>query len=152
MNIGQVIGALFGGSIAVAIGPKKTLLLSNIPCIVGWLMIGLSPNLALLLVGRTLTGLGNACTFTICPMLTAQYCTGQHRGMYLSLYNLIISCGILLVYGIGSVLHWRILTAVPLFLLLATMAGMLLLPESPIWMLGHSGIKLKRLSSHQAQI
>ena len=79
------------------------------------------------------------------------------RGAWLSLFSLMVGVGILLVYTAGAGLYWRYTATLPLavYLLLAAgvpsshpgepllhisvSAGLLFVPESPIWLLGHKG-------------
>ncbi len=50
------------------------------------------------------------------------------------------SIGILVAYGLGALLHWRAVAAVPAVLSLLFAAGLSLVPESPIWLAGHRGV------------
>ena len=61
------------------------------------------------------------------------------RGGFLSLYMLMFGFGILLSYCSGALLYWRYSSAAPCFLYLFLFVGLLKIPESPIWLLGHKG-------------
>ena len=61
------------------------------------------------------------------------------RGGFLSLYMLMFGTGILLSYCSGALLYWRYSSAAPCFLYLCLFIGLLKIPESPIWLLGHKG-------------
>ena len=98
--------AVTGGLTAAALGPRRTIVLASVPCILGWLLIALSPNLALLLVARLLTGFGSAITSAICSMLVSQYSSVGRRGPFLTLFTLMVSTGILVVYCVGAVVSW----------------------------------------------
>ncbi len=57
VNISQIIGSVFTGSLAGMFGRKRVILLSSIFMIIGWAFIGFSDgNFALLLSGRLIHG------------------------------------------------------------------------------------------------
>ena len=65
--------------------------------------------------------------------------TLRYRGAFLSLYGLMVGLGILLCYSLGAVVYWRYVALLPPLLYLALFLGLLLVPESPLWLLGHRG-------------
>ena len=73
VNIGQLFGCLVGGYLGGRYGPKRTLHLSCVICIAGWLCISLSPHLSLLIVGRLIAGFGGAFSSANNSLLVAQY-------------------------------------------------------------------------------
>ena len=62
----------------------------------------------------------------------------KYRGAFLSLYGLMVGLGITLCYSLGAGLYWRLVALLPPLLYLALFAGLLLVPESPLWLLGHT--------------
>jgi len=139
VNIGQMIGCIIGGICGGRFGPKRTVLLSGIPGILGWLCMALSPNLIVLLVGRVLCGFASSVTTANCSLLVAQYSTIQRRGIFLGLFALMVGIGILLCYSLGAGLGWRYVACFPVVCYLFFMLGLLPIPESPIWLLSHKG-------------
>ena len=61
----------------------------------------------------------------------------KYRGAFLSLYGLMVGLGITLCYSLGAGLYWRLVALVPPILYLALFSGLALVPESPLWLLGH---------------
>lgn len=61
------------------------------------------------------------------------------RGAFLSLFALMVGFGILLCYSLGIGLYWRYVATVPPILYILLAIGLCLIPESPIWLLGHKG-------------
>ena len=61
------------------------------------------------------------------------------RGIFLSLYALMVGVGILLSYCLGAVLYWRYVASIAPVLYTILAFGLFLTPESPIWLLGHYG-------------
>lgn len=139
INVGQIFGSLLGGYFALVRGPRLTVMMMSVPGLLGWILISLAPHLSLLIIGRFLAGLASAAFITINPLLVAQYSQRSRRGGFLAMTTLMGSVGITLVYSLGAVLNWRIVAAVPPVLILGLLATLSLLPESPIWLLGHRG-------------
>ena len=52
ISIGQIGGAIIGALLASAIGRKGAILLSIVPSITGWCVVGISQNVAMLYAGR----------------------------------------------------------------------------------------------------
>ena len=52
ISIGQIGGAIIGAILASAIGRKGAILLSIVPSITGWCVVGISQNVAMLYAGR----------------------------------------------------------------------------------------------------
>ena len=61
----------------------------------------------------------------------------KYRGAFLSLYGLMVGLGITLCYSLGAGLYWRLVALIPPLLYLALFSGLVLVPESPLWLLGH---------------
>ena len=61
----------------------------------------------------------------------------KYRGAFLSLYGLMVGLGITLCYSLGAGIYWRLVALLPPLLYLALFSGLLLVPESPLWLLGH---------------
>ncbi|XP_023336801.1 facilitated trehalose transporter Tret1 isoform X2 [Eurytemora carolleeae] len=144
VNIGQLFGALIGGFFASAFGPRKAILIATVPNIIGWLTIAFSPSIYFLIIGRIMVGVGSCMLSANCSMLVSQFSSTSRRGIFLSLFTLMVSSGVLLVYMFGAVLNWRIVPVVPVSILLFHSCNLVFIPESPVWLLGHSGVKEAR--------
>jgi hypothetical protein len=84
-------------------------------------------------------GLGSSFVTANSALLITQYSSAQRRGALLSLFTLMLSIGITVTYSLGAGLNWRYITIFPATLNLLFAAGLSLIPESPIWLLGHCG-------------
>ena len=71
--IGQFFGAIVGGYLGGKYGPKKTVHMSCLIGIPGWIMIAVAPNLPLLIVGRFVCGFGQTLATANSSLLVAQY-------------------------------------------------------------------------------
>ena len=141
VNVGQMFGCLIGGYCGGRFGPKRTVLCSGFPAIVGWLCIAFSPHLGVLIAGRLLCGFCSSMCSANCSMLVAQYSSTKRRGSFLALFALMVGIGILISYSLGAGLYWRYVACFPPMFYGLLILGLHLVPESPIWLLSHKGIK-----------
>jgi len=139
VNIGMFLGGLLGGYCGGRFGPRRTILFFCGPAILSWLAIALAPNLPVLIVGRILAGTFSSVNTANSSMLVAQYASTPRRGVFLSLFALMIGLGVLLCYTLGLGLAWRPICLVVPVLLLVNMCFLFPLPESPAWLMGHRG-------------
>merc|ERR1719369_113322 len=137
VNLGQVMGGLMGGYLGHQLGPKAAIVIACVPGFLGWILISTTPFVALFILGRVLAGVSASLMAANVPLLVAQYSSNVRRGIFLSSYNLMISIGITFVYVLGSILHWRIVAAVPAGMTAILAMALTFLPESPIWLLEH---------------
>ena len=61
------------------------------------------------------------------------------RGVFLTLFGLMLGFGVFICYCLGAGLYWRYVSSIPPVLYIFLAAGLFLIPESPIWLLGHRG-------------
>ncbi|MDP4333324.1 sugar porter family MFS transporter [Curtobacterium sp. A7_M15] len=137
-TLGGAIGALAGGPLADRFGRRWTLLLSGVLFSLGALVSAVAPDLAVLLVGRVVVGLGVGAAFVLMPVYIAELAPSRIRGALVAGFQLLTTLGILVGYGINAALadsqawRWSLgLAAVPGILLAL---GVLLIPESPRWL------------------
>lgn len=141
---GSLYGALAGSVLAFGIadflGRRKELLLAAFLYSVGALVTGFAPNLAAVVVGRLIFGLGIGLSMHAAPMYIAETSPSQIRGTLISLKEAFIVGGILLGYVVGNnqvdaIGGWRVMFGfgAPIAALMG--AGMWWLPPSPRWLL-----------------
>ncbi|PSN45089.1 hypothetical protein C0J52_05093 [Blattella germanica] len=145
-SIATPFGCLMAGPILDAIGRRYMILLVNIPFILGWLVLCLSPDdapLWLLFIGRILTGLGTGMASLPATVYIAEMATARMRPMLVTLPSMFISGGILLVYLFGYVIqNWRWVAAVNLVAHLSSIVIIFLfLRESPTWLVGKQRVE-----------
>ena len=61
------------------------------------------------------------------------------RGIFLSLFPLMVGFGILICYSFGIELSWRYVASLPPVLYILLAIALFFIPESPIWLLGLKG-------------
>jgi SP family galactose:H+ symporter-like MFS transporter len=139
MMLGATIGALLAGWMSSALGRKRSLILAAILFVAGSLLCGFAWSPATLIAARVVLGLAiGVATFTA-PLYLAEVAPEYIRGAMISLYQLMITIGILVAFLSDTAFsysgNWRWMLgiiAIPgvLFLL-----GVLFLPDSPRWLM-----------------
>lgn len=139
MMLGATFGALLAGWMSSALGRKRSLILAAILFVAGSLLCGFAWSPDTLIAARVLLGLAiGVATFTA-PLYLAEVAPEYIRGAMISLYQLMITIGILVAFLSDTAFsysgNWRWMLgiiAIPgaLFLL-----GVLFLPDSPRWLM-----------------
>jgi SP family galactose:H+ symporter-like MFS transporter len=139
--IGSMLGAVVGGTFADRFGRRTILVWGGMLFIVGSVLALISPNVATLIISRTLLGIAIGFTSVTAPVYVSELAPPQSRGMLIGLYQFALTVGIALADLVGYRLAdghaWRSmfgLGAIPavFFLLLV-----LTVPESPRWLVVH---------------
>jgi MFS family permease len=128
--VGGLIGGLFGGAIQTKYGRKKTIIFNNIFWIIGGILIGVSVDSAMFIIGRIFCGLACGLGSLATPTYVGEVSTVKGRGTMGTCNQFAIVIGILLASLIGlplaSVPLWRInyaivaIPAIAQFFLMAT--------------------------------
>ncbi|SFK66162.1 sugar porter family MFS transporter [Rhodanobacter glycinis] len=139
MMLGAAIGALGAGWLSATLGRKRSLILGGVLFVLGSLLCSLAWSPDSLIAARVVLGLAiGVATFTA-PLYLAEVAPEKTRGAMISLYQLMITSGILVAFLSDTALsysgNWRWMLgiiAIPgvLFLL-----GLFLLPCSPRWLM-----------------
>ncbi|XP_068619870.1 facilitated trehalose transporter Tret1-like isoform X1 [Battus philenor] len=142
----QPLGSIFSGPLLDYFGRKKALLLVNIPHLVAWLLMYFAWNVPSLFVGNALLGLGTGIMEAPSVTYVGEVTDPSLRGCLTTLTNGFTFIGIFIAYLLGTVLPWKQAALVSLTVPLATMALVLLVPETPIWLLSKGRQKEALLS------
>ncbi|XP_030960059.1 sugar transporter ERD6-like 5 isoform X2 [Quercus lobata] len=134
LTAGGIVGALVNGKLADVIGRRGTLWFSEIFSIAGWLAIAFAKNAWWLDLGRLSLGFGNGLIGYVVPIYIAEITPKNFRGRFTSANQLMICCGISLMYFIGNVTTWRILALIGAIPCVLELIGLFLIPESPRWL------------------
>lgn len=131
------IGAVFGGLFSALIGKKYgrliCILLLAVVDLVGWVFIAAAQNLAMMLVGRFISGFVAAGYSPCIQIYVAEITQAKNRGWMLGLTVPIMSIGTLVMYSLGSYIPWHFAAAActPVPLILGALV--FFLDESPYW-------------------
>lgn len=95
---GAVVGALFSGFASNKLGRRKTLLFSAVLFTVGSLICALAPSAHFLIGARFILGIAVGVASFTAPLYLAEIAPQSVRGAMISMYQLMITIGILLAF------------------------------------------------------
>nr|CAD7417418.1 unnamed protein product [Timema poppensis] len=141
--ISAPFGCLISWPLLDLTGRKTTLLLINLPNLVGWLLIATmcqsSSPVPLLYAGRALTGISigmSSIPTTIYLMEVISPHSPYLRGLIGTWSSIFLSIGVCIVYVLGAIFHWVTIAYIALlFPIVSCCAVAFFLPESPEWLL-----------------
>lgn len=119
-------------------GRKRTLLLTEIPLILGWLLIAIATDVRMIYGGRLLMGFGSGMVGAPARVYTSEVTQPHLRGMLGALAAVGVSLGVLMQYIIGSFASWQILAACSAIIPTTALILMCLMPESPNYLVAQS--------------
>ncbi|CAG9560690.1 unnamed protein product [Danaus chrysippus] len=134
-SAGTPIGCILSGYLMDAIGRRKTLIFSEVPLIIGWILVASAVNVPMMYVGRLLIGLGSGMVGAPARVYTCEVSQPHLRGMLGALASVGVSTGVLIQYVIGSITTWNVLAGVSAIVPIVSLLGMILLPETPNYLL-----------------
>ncbi|PNF39483.1 hypothetical protein B7P43_G11053 [Cryptotermes secundus] len=127
-------GSVLGGVIMERLGRRAAHQLVCVPYVLGWVLISLARNPAMLYVGRFLTGLCVGMIGPVSPVFIAETSGPAYRGVLLATVSLAVATGILLANLLGTFLHWQLAAAISAIFPLVCYVGVFWVPESPAWL------------------
>lgn len=101
-NIATPVGCLVSGWMLERLGRKYSLVLLNVPCILGWLLLATAEAHWALFLGRMCTGLAIGLASAASNVYLAEVIKPALRGVLMCWNSISIAVGILLVYVLGK--------------------------------------------------
>ncbi|MEP7251486.1 MAG: sugar porter family MFS transporter [Ginsengibacter sp.] len=144
--IGCIVGAMFAGKLSDAIGRKKVLILSAILFAISSLGIAMPMSLNWFVFFRLIGGLGIGIASMLAPMYISEIAPAKIRGQLVSINQLGIVCGILLIYFVNATIAgwydeawnvstgWRWMFGSGIFPSVIFLILLFFVPESPRWL------------------
>ncbi|WP_158753089.1 sugar porter family MFS transporter [Dyella sp. S184] len=139
MMLGAAIGALGAGWMSATLGRKRSLILGGVLFVTGSLLSGAAWSPETLIAARVILGLAiGVATFTA-PLYLAEVAEEHIRGAMISLYQLMITIGILVAFLSDTALsysgNWRWMLGIIAIPGILFLLGLFLLPDSPRWLM-----------------
>ncbi|XP_062207072.1 sugar transporter ERD6-like 5 isoform X3 [Phragmites australis] len=141
LTIGAMLGAIASGAVADRVGRRCAMAISDVLCILGYLLITFSQNYWWLDIGRLSTGCGIGLLSYVVPVYISEITPKNLRGGFAAVNQFMICCGASLAYVLGTFTTWRTLAIIGVLPCLLQLFGLLVIPESPRWLarFGHPG-------------
>jgi len=139
MMLGAAIGALGAGWMSAALGRKRSLILAGVLFVTGSLLSAMAWSPVTLVAARLILGLAiGVATFTA-PLYLAEVAPENTRGAMISLYQLMITTGILVAFLSDTAFsysgNWRWMLGIIAIPGMLFLLGLFLLPDSPRWLM-----------------
>ncbi|EKM0377815.1 sugar porter family MFS transporter [Cronobacter turicensis] len=139
MMFGAALGALCSGPMSSSLGRRRSLLLGATLFVVGSLGCAAAGNMPMLAIARFILGLAVGVASFTAPLYLSEIAPERIRGSMISLYQLMITIGILAAFISDTALsgggHWRWMLGIITFPAVVLFIGVLTLPESPRWLM-----------------
>lgn len=138
--VGAILGAVLSGNLTDRLGRKKIIVITALAFFVGSLATALARLPLELMIYRGLIGFAIGIASYTVPLYISEIAPDDKRGALVSLNQLAITVGIVLSYLIDGVFAkvehgWRYMMGVGVVPALLLAAGMLLVPETPRWLI-----------------
>jgi len=134
-SITTPIGCILSGYLMDLIGRKRTLIITEIPLILGWLLISTSTTVETIYVGRLLVGLGSGMVGAPARVYTGEVTQPHLRGMLSAVASVGVSLGVTIEYALGAVMTWTVLSGISATIPIMALILILFMPETPNWLL-----------------
>ncbi len=142
---GTVIGSLVGGWPTEKMGRRKTLISIGILYFVSAIGSAYAPEVYSFMIARLIGGLGVGISTVAAPLYITEIAPAKDRGKLAGMFQFNIVFGILIAYLSNALLSgvgdnaWRWMLGVEAFPALLYFIMCFGLPESPRWLIAHSG-------------
>lgn len=132
--VGSMIGPFIGAAMSDSIGRKKTLLISSLYFIIGWVIIIFANNVPTYYVARFIQGIGVGVSYTANPMYVSEIADINIRGALGTLIATNVFTGSLFACAVGPFVTIETLTMILLVIPLLFLTTFIWFPESPYYL------------------
>ena len=138
---GGMVGPFISGPLTDRLGRKKINIVAALVFVLGSVLTAIAPTVTALIAGRLMLGLAIGIVSSTVPLYIAEIAPADKRGSLVTFFQLAITVGILLSYIVGYFFGdtadgWRSMFWAGFIPAAILLVGMLLVPESPRWLLG----------------
>ncbi|HGM6861031.1 sugar porter family MFS transporter [Serratia rubidaea] len=138
MMFGAAVGAVGSGWLSYRLGRKYSLMIGAVLFVIGSLCSAFAPNVEVLVVSRVLLGLAVGIASFTAPLYLSEIAPERIRGSMISMYQLMITIGILAAYLSDTAFSysgaWRWMLGIITIPALLLLIGVIFLPRSPRWL------------------
>lgn len=110
-------------------------MINVVPFVAGWILIAYAESTGVIYVGRIITGFCTGIVSVATPMYLIEISTLEIRGLLGASFQLFVVTGVLLIAVLAAGLNWRWMAMSGGLLSFLAAGLMLLMPESPRWLL-----------------
>ena len=137
--IGALLGAASNGVLADIFGRKKIIIATSIMFFAGSILCAVAQSPMVLILSRMFTGFAVGAVNFAAPLYLSEVSPKEKRGMFVSLFQLAITAGILFSYLINSAFanfeySWRLMLLAGIAPAALLFTGMLFLDDTPRWL------------------
>ncbi|MBK4716133.1 sugar porter family MFS transporter [Enterobacterales bacterium BIT-L3] len=137
MMFGAAVGAVGSGWLSFRLGRKYSLMTGSVLFVVGSLASAFAPNVEVLFISRVLLGLAVGIASYTAPLYLSEIAPERIRGSMISMYQLMITIGILGAYLSDTAFSytgaWRWMLGIITLPAILLLIGVFFLPDSPRW-------------------
>jgi sugar porter (SP) family MFS transporter len=149
-TIGGLVGALCAGPFTTKRGRLPAMRITALFYIIGAVVETISGSIAIMAIGRLLTGVGAGAATVIVPLYISEVAPPRERGLFGAMTQVSINVGILITQTLGYFLSygsaWRWILGAGIAIAVAQGLGLLAIPESPAWLAANGDVpKAKRI-------
>ena len=138
LMLGAAVGAVAGSRLCKELGRKISLMIAAALFVLGSALAAWAPQVSWLIAGRFVLGLAVGVASFTAPLYLSEISPVRFRGGIISLYQLMITIGILAAYLIDTALSssgaWRWMFGIPGIPSALLLAAVIFLPRSPRWL------------------
>ncbi|KAK5165368.1 uncharacterized protein LTR77_008897 [Saxophila tyrrhenica] len=142
---GAMLGCLIAAWCADKLGRVRSLQVVCLLCLVGGILQGASVHVAMLLLGRVVTGLGSGMVNSVVPLYQSEIAPPKIRGLMVGLHGTLLVAGYAMAgwagYGCyfepNQQIQWRLLLALQVVTPAMLLVASPFLPESPRWLIAN---------------
>jgi MFS family permease len=131
---GTLPGAAVAGPLANALGRKRAQQLIALFFLIGALLLFMAGSVPLIITGRIIQGLAAGAVAVVGPMYLAEISPAERRGFFIGCYQLSVTLGIFVAYGVNYLLsgtgNWHLMLGLAAIPAVAHLLGFFSMPES----------------------